>query len=164
MITFKYNVKLGGEYTFEYYVRFFVGQDDIYGVVGNGWCRAQCNDGSFSCGLNGYRKEPSDANDCKSACNSEPACTGFAISDTSYDDPNRCFVYGDVTEFSHNLTNSNDWIEYLNYPEEIKNTFKIQSSTGGSENVRCFKRIMRYYQPTGKCLIVCSQSINELRK
>ena len=123
-------------------------------MIGNGWCRAQCNDGRFFCKLNGYQKESSNHNDCKSACNNEPACTGFAASSTSNDDQNRCYLYGDVTGFSLNLTNSKDWIEFLNYPEEIKNTFKIQSSTGTSTKYQCFKRIMRDYQPTGKCLDV----------
>ena len=112
-------------------------------MVGNGWCRAQCNDGSFSCELNGYQKEPSDSNDCKSACNNEPACTGFAISDSSNDDPNRCYVYGDVAKFSGNVAESNDWTEYLRYPKDIKTIFKIESSTGGDEKVRCFKRIKK---------------------
>ena len=149
------------KYAIEYYVRFFVGLDDDYGMVGNGWCRAQCNDRSFSCELNGYQKEPSDSNDCKSACNNEPACTGFAISDSTNDDPNRCYVYGDVTEFSLNLTNSNDWIEYLNYPEDIKNTFNIELSTGGSAEARCFKKMARKDQTNGKfCVFDLHQFMN----
>ena len=81
-----------GECKIEYFVLFFVGLDDGYGVIGNGWCRAQCNDGRFFCKLNGYQKESSNHNDCKSACNNEPACTGFAASSTSNDDQNRCYV------------------------------------------------------------------------
>ena len=142
--------KLDGEVTIEYCVLFFTDLDDEYGMVGNGWCRAQCKDGGYSCKVNGYRKDSSSYDECKITCNDESACNGFAVSDSSYGYPNRCYVYGDEAKFSQTITNSNDWTKYLRYPEDIKTIFKIESSGGVDQKVRCFKRIRKEDQPKGK--------------
>ena len=137
------------EVTIDDFEHVFVDLDDDYGMIGNGWCRAQCQDGSYSCKLNGYRKESSNYDECKTTCNDESACTGFSISDSADEYPNRCYVYGDVAKFSGNFAESNDWTEYLRYPKDIKTIFKIESSTGGDEKVLCFKRIRKEDQPKG---------------
>ena len=74
--------------------------------MGDGWCRPECNIPEYDeynenndldeyyvppnpCFLNALTKDSSNPDECKSACDNEKGCTGFAISDSSFFYPNR---------------------------------------------------------------------------
>ena len=106
---------------------------DEYGLIGNGWCRAKCDNGRNTCLVNGIRKDSSDYEECKSACDGLSTCTGFAISDKFYSYPNRCYVYG-------NFTWEKYWHEWDAYPNT--KYMKIYGSNGGDSEVRCFQKLV----------------------
>lgn len=111
-------------------------------MVGNGWCRPNCNIRSSSCRLNGYLKKDSNHKDCKTYCYNEPSCTGYSISKPSYAYPNRCYVYGNIK--SEIVTSSNGWVPHQKYTQG-----SVIYKTSGHRGVSCFKRASKY---KGKCM------------
>ena len=139
----------------------FIGSTDEYGVIGNGWCRAKCKnsiDVHKMCTVNGIRKELSDHEECKSACDSLSTCTGFAISDKFYSYPNRCYVYGNFSSWDKSKV-SDEWEAYLN-----DGNMKIEGSNGGDSEVRCFQKLNELKPRNGEWLNILSYILQFSRK
>ena len=118
-------------------------------LIGNGWCRTRCDVSDKICPINGYGKDPSSYDECKSACDNEIDCTGFAISNDIYRVPNRCGVYGNLTSVNvAKWTNPGAWFAK---PQSTYGFigFEVFSSNGQS-GVRCFKKLEEISQNEGK--------------
>ena len=106
--------------------------------MGHGWCRPKCHyfpDGYVlprSCRLNSYMKESSNPEECKSACENEPECTGFAISNSRFYYSNRCYIYGNFS--STNGAFSSNWIARPHSYYEV-------NSTNGNVGIECYKNV-----------------------
>ena len=102
--------------------------------MGDGWCRPECNVlrnvQPRSCRLNALKKESSNPDECKSACDKEEGCTGFAISDSSFFYPNRCYIYGNFSSKNQGATSS--WTAKPHSFIEI-------NSTNGNSGIKCWK-------------------------
>eukprot|EP00493_Phyllostaurus_siculus_P025287 UN25631 len=102
-----------------------------YEYVGTGFCRPSHCDiySDDDCRVNGFWRDNSNENECMGACDTTHGCLGYAISNSAYDYPNRCYIYGSSSmspEFpSH-------WNTYDQQNYEI-----TQSS--GYANVQCYK-------------------------
>ena len=95
--------------------------------IGDEFCRpAGCDISSSSCRVNGYWKDESNYEECKTECISDLACIGIAVSDDTYNYPNRCYVYGTVSS-------KVGWNSYL------QNYFDVHTSTGRN-GVDCYRR------------------------
>ena len=133
--------------------------------VGYGWCRPQCyfktqnrysNSGQSSnesCRINGYRKESSNYDECKSTCENNLHCTGFAITDSAYRYAlpgditlNECYIYGNFSSNDViNTTRPDLWIQHFH---SSPYGYKVYSSSIPKPDypdqwgtlVRCFKR------------------------
>ena len=101
--------------------------------MGDGWCRPEChvlrNVRPSTCRLNARKKDSSNPEECEAACDIEKGCTGFAISDSSFFYPNRCYIYGNFS--STNLRSS--WIAK-------PHSFIEVNSTNGNHGVKCWKK------------------------
>ena len=104
--------------------------------VGVGWCSPYgCHQFNQSCRINGYYKDGSTYQECKTTCLNESTCIGFAISEQTYiAAPNRCYVYG-------NISFEDGQIGWIAYP---KNYFDIQTSTT-SVGVHCYRTKGNYF-------------------
>ena len=151
-LTFHSNIR------FKFYLLlfFFLLESGInFKLVGNGWCRSQRYVSGSPCIFDAYLKEPSNYYECKSACEKESACNGFAISSSTYSVPNRCFVYGNLSFDTVSGWNTpDDWIAY-NQSTFGFNGYEVDSSSDTS-GVRCFKRLNLQNQINGKfqCLLL----------
>ena len=97
-------------------------------MMGNGWCRGWC--GSY-CLLNARKKDSSNLDECRAACDNEEGCTGFAISDGSYSYPNRCYIYGIFSSTNQGVASS--WIA-------MPHSYVVVFSTYGNHGVKCWER------------------------
>ena len=101
--------------------------------MGDGWCRPEChvlrNVRPSTCRLNARKKDSSNPDECEAACDNEEGCTGFAISDSSFFYPNRCYIYGNFS--STNLRSG--WIAK-------PHSFIEVNSTNGNHGVKCWKK------------------------
>jgi len=93
--------------------------------LGNGWCRSSGNQK-----VNGYMKDHSNQNECKLKCLNEPSCTGYSISDSKYNYPNRCYVHGCLRPESFN-----GWKEWV-----FGNFLPSQALTPNRKSLKCYKR------------------------
>ena len=117
-----------------------------YAFIGYGWCRPNCDIKKSSCRLNAYKKQSSNYDECKSACNNEVDCTGFAISDSSYFYPNRCYMYGNLTsENKANWANPGKW-----RPSHHSTNDNEVHTSSGDWGARCFKSLAKQDQYKGK--------------
>ena len=98
--------------------------------MGDGWCCHEShvlrNVRPSTCLLNARKKDLSNLDECRAACDSEEGCTGFAISIASY---GYCYIYGNFS--SMNLRSS--WIAK-------PHSFIEVNSTNGNHGVKCWKK------------------------
>ena len=108
--------------------------------IGHGWCRSKCYADGRYCPINRYYKKDSNFNECKSACENEPACTGFDISNGTIFGTTYCFVYGNISSVNVvNWADSNNWNPFPKSTYGFKG-FEVHWSTGHS-GISCFKRL-----------------------
>jgi len=103
-----------------------------YQALGIGYCReskpigervVKAASGSANA-VNGYRKDGVSAEDCKSACDSQPKCVGYAIEANAR---SRCYVYG-----SKDQVIPGGWDAYAQDAVSI-------GAIGGATNACCYK-------------------------
>ena len=115
-----------------WYIRHFNHKlsDSNFESVGAGWCRPKgCDVNKDTCRVNGYYKNGTNYQDCRATCLNESTCTGFAISEHTFDvEPNRCFIYGNIS-FNNELSG---WIASPSKYFDIHTSYK----DGGG---RCYK-------------------------
>ena len=98
--------------------------------------------------INGYSKTKSDYDECKFVCENESACIGFAISNSTYDYPDLCYVHGN---FSY--ADVDDWANPGAWSANPISTygfkgFEVDSSSGYA-GVQCYRRIYEENQNDG---------------
>merc|ERR1712126_589043 len=87
------------------------------------------------CRVNGYFKDESNSKECKEACISHiPSCTGYAISDKSYNYPNRCYIYGNINE------KYIDWEKEWKTSDETNHFVPSMTKTNKHKGLACFRR------------------------
>ena len=100
--------------------------------MGDGWCCPEShvlrNVRPSTCLLNARKKDLSNLDECRAACDSEEGCTGFAISIASY---GYCYVYGNFSSTNQGVTSS--WIA-------VPHSFVEVNSAYGSPGMKCWKR------------------------
>ena len=109
--------------------------------MGDGWCRPECNILNnvqpHSCRLNALKKESSNPDECKLACDNEEGCTGYAISDSSFFYPNRCYIYGNFSSKSQGATSS--WTAKPHSFIEIHSTSGFNNNNPSNSGIKCWK-------------------------
>ena len=97
--------------------------------MGAGFCRPDgCDITSPSCRVNGYYKDESSYQECHTTCLEQASCVGFAISESTYSNPNRCYVYVN----SWQQIAPSGWFEYA------KLYFDIHTSSNRN-GVMCYR-------------------------
>ena len=92
--------------------------------IGKGWCISDAGNN-----VNGYYKDESNVDECRTTCSQEPACTGYAISTQQDRDPNRCYVYGNIS--------SPDPISKWNFQQ---GTHFVPAKSSNGNNRYCWQR------------------------
>lgn len=123
--------------------------DDSYFFVGAGWCRhvgsAGCSTLEDKCKVNGYFKDDSSESECRTRCDSDSECIGYAISADTYSvAPERCFVH---TKVNHTPTG---WEAYN------RDYFSIEAASG-LVGISCY-RYQSWSQASARC------PLNKLRQ
>ena len=119
----------------ELYQSFWIAPEIKYERIGDGWCRPNCNIKDSSCRLNAIQRESSSYEECKGICDEEPACTGFAISDSTFFYPNRCYIYGNLTS-----ANVENWNRPGLFTSKPHSHFEV-NTTNGNLGIDCYKKI-----------------------
>ena len=108
-------------------------------MIGDGYCLSRCYVEGKLCGINQFYKAPSNFDECKLACEKESVCSGFTITDSTYNNPNECTVYGNISSSNVAIwANHNNWSAYPIHTYGFVG-FDVHSSTGNS-GAKCYKR------------------------
>ena len=115
--------------------------DPEFDHVGGGWCRPDgCNINDSDCRVDGKYKFSSNSMECRTACELEPLCSGYAISTKHAFDQNKCYVHGDFTKTNpFGLHKSNGW---RNASEQFMLTpeYHLPTKTDGGRDRNCFRK------------------------
>ena len=123
-------------------------------MIGDGWCRPECKIPEYDeynenneldeyyvppnpCFLNALTKDSSNPDECKSACDNEEGCTGYAISDSSYTYPNKCYIYGNFSSKNQGATSS--WTAKPHSFIEIHSSSGFNSNNPSHKSIKCWK-------------------------
>ena len=99
--------------------------------MGNGWCLPECHVlrdvRQSTCLLNARRKDFSNLDECRAACDNEEGCTGFAVSNWN----GYCYIYGNFSSTNQGVTSS--W-------EAMPGSYVEINSASGAIGMKCWKR------------------------
>ena len=120
---------------------FFVEDGKDFKLVGDGTCRTRCDMEMYGkpCSINQFFKVARNFDDCKLACKTEAACTGFAITDSTHPFPNECTVYGNISSANVAIwADPDSWSAYPIHTDGFEG-FNVYLSSGES-GAKCYKR------------------------
>lgn len=124
--------------------------------VGYGICMSRCHAIGDPCFINYYGKGSSNIDECRLACVSEVACTGFAISTGTAPNLN-CFLFGNISSVNVERWANPDAWTYNSESTYGYEGFKVNSTDNGIYGygyrlTRCFKRLDEGQNNDGKFL------------